>query len=225
MKKLLVKGILSAVLVSIGLCATTQADTIGKEGWYLEGTGGMTFATSDTRTQNASINFEQEYKTGTNGTFSIGYYMDEWRFAVQGGYFRSSIDKNNNRNTGASIPGANGNIAHWTIMGNVFYDMPIVDSVSWYFGGGLGVAVLQTDIKPVDAAGRLKSTDLAFAYQWFSGFNFDIAQMWKFVIGYHGLTHGDTKCDVNTAASTIARETKFRAPILHVVEAGFRVMF
>lgn len=214
MKKL----ILSIIFASIALTTVNAAPCKAEHNWYLQ-------ATSSYGWHNKSkINaFEQTHKEhqkrGFGGALAIGYILDCWRLELEGSH----------RYNGYKSKSAVGIKSNSSLMANVYYDIPVTDLISIYFGAGAGISSVNgqsikshsDDSKFVKFKKKRGHLDTVFAWQAMSGISYAISDNVDLIAGYRLFA---------TAKPTIAKIGKEKIklkniPVTQSVELGLRFKF
>ncbi len=168
-----------AAFISIG--TPVQAGTpessavytqVESSSFYLSGFGGVNWA-DDFEASGSGVNIESDFDAGYIVGTALGYeipVMGGLRFEVEGAYRSNDLDSiisNGNRNQGE------GEISVWSVMFNVAKDFPLSDNLSFYAGGGVGLAGLDADFAYGSA--RVNEKDEVFAWQVFAGLSYELA--------------------------------------------------
>src|SRR5512136_2152421 len=117
-----------------------------RPGAYVTGFAGVsipqdTDVTSPDGFINDRVEFDPGLFIGAAGGFDFGYLRLEGELSYRYSEIKSVID----RPTGTPFPNVDGNLGVVAWMANAFFDFHNASPITPYFGGGIGVAVLQLD--------------------------------------------------------------------------------
>ncbi|MBI5656904.1 MAG: porin family protein [Geobacter sp.] len=215
------KLIIAAVVAALSIPAISMAAP-SRPGGYVSGFLGASMArdadstTIDYGTLNTCI-----FVGGTGG-YDFGYVRVEGELSYRHAEIKSVVD----RDTGDSYHNMDGNLGALAMMGNAFFDLHNDTPVTPYFGGGLGLAVLNLS----DTYGTSASTgsrdflysegnDTVLAYQAGAGVEIALNRKLSLDVGYRYF--GTSKA---TFDKDISRTTDLKLES-HNVAVGLRVKF
>lgn len=226
MKKIFRTFSIAAILLIIGhvnlnaiIFLKRSAPYIAASGswdWHISNQMRLLVSTASPVLQTGSV----RPKSGGNANLSIGYCLDQWRLEAEGNY-RNKKTESFLTNSGVTLTEA-GLVSKWSVMGNVYYDIPLVPGYGFYLGAGVGAGFRNTKIKGITNRSR---SDGAFAFQVMGGGFYDIYPCLTLTLGYRlfGITRPeDTIFIHNSTKITVqARGT----PLVQSVELGLRYGF
>lgn len=158
-------------------------------------------------------------KSAINGTAVIGYYLDQWRFEIEG-IFRQKR-KNPDFKHGIYKVSDFGLVAKYSAMFNVYYDIPpfCVPWVGFYLGAGVGCSFREVVLKHSTLTN--KNTG-AFSYQLMAGAYYDLSPCWTITLTYRlfGMTPPENVEFKTTNADVLVRAR--RSPLAQSLEFGIR---
>jgi opacity protein-like surface antigen len=145
-----------ALLLSAGIICTARAEPQSR--WYIEGSAGALWRFEATNPSATFTNFGTglsgpgtntfTYDVGPAFNLGVGYrFSPTVRVEIEGGYGRYGFNTSSPLNTNGAFPALNGSALglqsgglHQQYSGtfNVFYDVPLSDSVAPYIGLGVG---------------------------------------------------------------------------------------
>lgn len=179
------------------------------DGYYLTARAGISLASDAEYDTSAGRNGDIGFNGGFNGSFSFGHYLtDAWSIELEYSYRAHDIDQ-------LGGTGNNGDMSFNSIMFNAQYDVALSYDLYWYVGLGLGVSF--TDFK--DGRTGRNDNDVVFAYQFLTGFGYQIDQNWALVFGYRMFSTFDHDYSIGGANYDVD------APFLHIFEAGLKFTF
>lgn len=266
-----IQSILITMLTLLGV-ASAHADMdresyyvagSGAMDWVIANSANHSFQSTTTDPMGTSARSTLKNKLDSKHTFSghlaAGYALDNWRFELEGGYRNGkqaknpimlttttvdTVNINNSQNINTSSVSVKefANISDWTLMGNVYYDIPLSEDFSWYVGAGAGVAF---ETKKVSVAANssttqnfpvgppvtnsittIKEKDILFAYQVMTGVSYAITDNIDATLGYRFTGTSKPKdftgklVSGNTTSNYTMSMQKW--PHAHSVEAGIR---
>lgn len=203
----------AAAGVFLGTAGAAMAQsTVPAEGLYVTGGVGATFP-RNADLDSAGVDLDADQDIGWAALIGIGHgYGNGFRTEFEIGYRRNAVD---------SISGteASGDMAAWSFMANVLYDVPVAARVRPFLGAGLGVArVSANGISPVSSS-RIDDTDTAFAWQAIAGLAYPVTDRTEATLSYRYFSVPDAGWRTDAGASVDSRyET-------HAIMAGFRYSF
>lgn len=224
----------SVVAVSCLLTGNSFADDFNdfaftpRAGLYVAGTAGYAFdydiRSNDLTGSSDEASFDLDDDVAFTG--AIGTYLGQTRVEFEVGYRDPEALRSNPPSLGETVTG---NLEYLTFMGNVFYDIPLeIKGLDWYFGGGVGVAVVIGDIDfdpptTVSDGFQTATTDIfddinqTLAYQFMTGLSYRVAENVTLTGGYRfrGFTEFS---DENSLLI-------FREHDVHAIEVGLRYDF
>jgi len=211
MKTKLLKFASAVVIMVASASAYAEHTDSWMSNWYLSGTGAVNFAQKTDIKDTAPAVTDVKMKTGYFASGALGYAWNDWRFEAEFGFRRNRLDE---ANVGGAKTALTGNISYFTIMGNLFYDLPINDMFAWYLGAGIGWAraIAVIDQRNDDAK------DNVFAYQFMTGPIWHITEHLHASVGYRLFS----TTDIDTNATP---KTKIKAVLNHDIEFGLRYVF
>ena len=221
MKKL--KQILSIASCFIAGAVMANADDLGR--WYLEGKGNVMWHRDLEVNRNVAgvegVTQKHDYKVGGGGALSIGAIIDCWRVEIEGAYGRNKLDKitQSQPNVNDITQNATGYYEQWTIMGNIFYDIPVVDDFGIYLGIGAGIAFQETEVVSETASltTKFKTEDTLFVVQGMPGIYYNVSDCVTFTLGYK---------IKGTSKPKLSKDFEVKkVPVTHAIEAGIRLKF
>lgn len=172
--------------------------------WYFAGTGSINWRNDD-----SFPTLNREYNMGYGATGALGIHLyNNFRAEAEVGYKRQDLDRATSAVTTTS---PNGHACDLTVMGNIFYDIPLDCCFSLYIGAGAGVSFYELE------AGANKSDGTVFAWQVMPGVAYNITDCFAITTGYRFFSTAKVK-------SQAGASTKDN-PIVHNVELGFRFSF
>jgi opacity protein-like surface antigen len=193
MGKKLLLGTVAVAGLSIGVLSAHAADMepmAEPAGWYVSLFGGASFLDDvefnydydgDSRTVNA------ETDTGFIIGGAIGTHLtDDLRVELEVAYSENDNDKFNFEREFGSYD-ISGSFQILTFMANLWYDIPLSDTLTPYLGGGAGVAVVDGEVtyEPDDGDDTaFDSSEVAFAFQLGAGLRWHAFENITFDVGY-----------------------------------------
>lgn len=212
MKKL----ILSIIFASVALTTVNAVPCKTEHNCYLQATSSYGWH-NKSKINAFGLPREAHQKRGFGGALSIGYIIDCWRLELEGSH---------RHNPSKAQLGIKSNTS---LMANVFYDVPVTDLISIYFGAGAGISsvngksikVEKNDSHILKLKKKHGHLDTVFAWQVMSGISYAISDNVDLIAGYRLFA---------TGKPTIAKLGKEKArlkniPITQSVELGLRFKF
>jgi len=166
---------LPAFLIHLGLFLTLTSNVYAEgSGIYVGGIVGASYR-PDTTLSSPSLGSEtMEFHVGfTFGGF-IGYNFGN-NFRLEG---EISYRENEIRTSGGEDPQA----ATSAMMLNGYYELPLMQPLNLYFGGGLGVATAQ--LETISLGQAINANETLFAYQLEAGIGWNYNPKVNFSMGY-----------------------------------------
>ena len=216
MNKKLFSIVAAASMVASSAFARTDA-------WYVSAHGGADFGTKSKVKEGNFNGSEAKYKTGFNVGAAVGHSFDDFRFELELGYKNLKAKEINSVTAGVAGPKAtnlSGGLSIFSLMGNVYYDLPVMDQVDLYFGAGLGMANVRANIENKNPGGsKIDGNANVFAYQLMAGPAYKINDQWTVSLGYRFFGYTNPKLKVAGV------KTKIRNNFIHSVELALRCSF
>lgn len=131
-----------------------------------------------------------EFDPGVNIGGTLGYDFGIIRLEGELSYKYNEMDRITDRDTGESYRSVDGNIGTFAFMANAFVDLHNDTPVTPYFGGGIGVAVINlSDTYATDSLGirrtlYIEDDDSVFAYQVGGGLDIALNRQLSLDLGY-----------------------------------------
>lgn len=220
-KSLIIKIALGALALALGTASIAKAD----EGVYVSGGLGMNWASKNSaKGLAAGEKLDAKWNTGPSFHLAGGYQMDEWRSELELGFYHNNLNTLSHEN--GDVKPLAGEQRTWTLMGNLFYDMPVLDDLDVYVGGGLGMASVKFRAdRYINTAHDewLAGRDTVFAYQLMTGVSYKITEKTALTLGYRMFTHTNTKHKARDSQGL--KTHKVKASYNHSIEAGIRYLF
>lgn len=214
------KKLFSIVAAASMLASSAFART---DAWYVSAHGGADFGTKSKVKEGDFNGSEAKYKTGFNVGAAVGHSFDDFRFELELGY--KNLKAKETKLVSAApaattiVTNVSGGLSIFSIMGNVYYDLPVMDQVDLYFGAGLGMANVRADMKDKTTGGKIDGNANVFAYQLMAGPAYKINDQWTVSLGYRFFGYTNPKLKVAGA------KTKIRNNFVHSVELALRCSF
>lgn len=217
MNKKLFSIVAAASMIASSAFARTDA-------WYVSAHGGADFGTKSKVKEGNFNGSEVKYKTGMSVGAAVGHSFDDFRFELELGYknlkakemkvFSAAPARN------VTSTNINGSVSIFSLMGNVYYDLPVMDQVDLYFGAGLGMANIRSDVKEkTGAVTKIDGNANVFAYQLMAGPAYKINDQWTVSLGYRFFGYTNPKLKIK------GTKTKIRNNFVHSVELALRCSF
>jgi opacity protein-like surface antigen len=195
----------AAGAMALGMASAQAADVepvAAPAVWYVSLFGGASFL-DDVETDYEYNGFHNTVDAKTDTGFIVGgaigtHLMDDLRVELEVAYSENDADEFNFEDDGGyDIEGSFGIL---TFMANLWYDVPLTDTMSPYIGGGAGLAVVDGDITYSpggDGNTIYDSSEVAFAFQLGAGLRWNAFENITFDLGYRlrgvdGPTFGNT---------------------------------
>jgi outer membrane protein OmpA-like peptidoglycan-associated protein len=172
----------------LALCAGS-AQAANFDGWYIGLEGGANWVEDWDHRQNftslgvvtSRLPATSSFDTGWTALASVGYGFNNWRLEVEGGYRHNDQDLLTAPPLGLTT--TSGELATWSVMGNVLYDIPLGRRFSVTLGAGAGGANLDIDYVPAPGS-PFEDDDWHFAYQGIAGLNYAIGSRTALFLNY-----------------------------------------
>jgi len=216
------KKLLLGTVGALALCAV-PAQAAHFNGWYVSLEGGANWV-DDWNHQQVTTNglgvitdtdpANESYETGWAVLGSVGYAWHNWRLEVEGGYRSNDLDRLVQFDPGPTQLATSGQVNHWSIMGNVLYDIPLWNRWSLTLGAGAGAARSEIDYAP----GR-SDDEWNFAWQGIGGINYALGQQTELYLNYRYFRVVDPEFDFNTRFPAHVNGDDF---VNHTVTIGLR---
>lgn len=210
MKKHIFLSILSLYLMMVSLSARM-------DGWYTSLNGGIGFPTEIKVKETALDGTKVRTKTGYAVGASLGHSFDQWRFE-----FELAHRRNNSKDVRYAA-GVNDDVTgDWyltTIMGNVYYDIPMIEHFDLSIGAGMGYGNVGANIKEKTTPRKFDGSTGVFVYQAMFIPTWNFNDHWSMGVGYRFLGYNNPKLKVDGVKTT------FRSHFIHTVEAAIRYAF
>jgi opacity protein-like surface antigen len=166
---------LPAFLIHLGLFLTLTSNVYAEgSGIYVGGIAGATFRPNTVLSSSSLGSETMEFSTGfTFGGF-VGYdFGNNFRLETEISYRENEIST-----SGGEDPQAGTS----SIMLNGYYELPLMQSLNLYFGGGLGVATAQ--LETISLGQMIDANETLFAYQLEAGIGWNYNPKVNFSMGY-----------------------------------------
>jgi opacity protein-like surface antigen len=142
------------------------------EGLYVGGFGGVN-SLEDAELDLGIVDFDIENDTGWTAGAAVGYGFDfGLRTEAELAYRMNDHDEGSTLGTGF---GLDGDTSALSIMGNVWYDLPLAWPVRPYVGGGAGMARIGVNDMEAFAGEIADDSDWVFAYQLGAGLGYQLS--------------------------------------------------
>ncbi len=166
---------LPAFLIHLGLFLTLTSNVYAEgSGIYVGVIAGATLRPNTVLSSSSLGSEKMEFSTGfTFGGF-VGYDFGN-NFRLEG---EISYRENEIRNVGGEDPQA----ATSAMMLNGYYELPLMQSLNLYFGGGIGVATAQ--LETISLGQMIDANETLFAYQLETGIGWNYNPKVNFSMGY-----------------------------------------
>jgi len=215
-------SLLLGTVGALALCAGS-AQAAHFNGWYVSLEGGANWvedwnhqqhttngAGVETDTDPATSSFD----TGWAVLGSVGYAFHNWRLEVEGGYRSNDQDRLVQFDPGPAVLQTSGQLTHWSIMGNVIYDIPLWDRWSLSLGAGAGAARSDFEYEP----GR-QDDEWNFAWQGIGGINYALGRRTDLFVDYRYFRIVDPEFSFNPRFAHSIEGDDF---VNHTVSVGLR---
>lgn len=212
----------ACVAVSLGaLASTAVAAADSRHGMYLSLTGGYSGVSGDAKITDVQIEDESfpdlsvSLDNGWVADASVGAYLGMFRIEGEFAY-RSNTSNGVSVDPGYTATADLDNVL--SLMFNAYIDIPIVDRLSAYVGGGIGVATYQVDIdySKFNVDGSIDGTLANFAYQGMVGLTYDITPRLHLSGGARVFSTVQSSFDDNQF------QGKWNLPLFYSFEANLR---
>ena len=166
---------LPAFLIHLGLFLTLTSNVYAEgSGIYLGAIAGATLRPNTVLSSSSLGSEKMEFSIGfTFGGF-VGYDFGN-NFRLEG---EISYRENEIRNVGGEDPQA----ATSSMMLNGYYELPLMQPLNLYFGGGIGVATAQ--LETISLGQMIDANETLFAYQLEAGIGWNYNPKVNFSMGY-----------------------------------------
>jgi opacity protein-like surface antigen len=192
-KKQLLIAVAAGAMV-LGMASAQAADlepAAAPAEWYVSLFGGASFldeVETDYKYSGDSFTFDaKERDTGFIVGGAIGtHLMESLRVELEVAYSENDFDEVNFED-GFGAYDVEGSYDALTFMANLWYDIPLSDSLSPYVGGGAGLAIVDGEMtyQPDDGDDTAyDSTEVAFAFQLGAGLRWAAFENITFDLGY-----------------------------------------
>ncbi|MEQ8661168.1 MAG: outer membrane beta-barrel protein [Gammaproteobacteria bacterium] len=218
-----------STILAAAIAATVSASA-SAEGFYLRGFGGYT-ALDDLDFNTALGPVRSDMDDGFNVGAAAGLETDLLaRFApsdsigsrveVEYGYRENDVESH--RIGGARLAASTGEFNTHTVMGNFLIDFNKQSPLTFYAGGGLGVAFVNLDSFGGAGNNVFDDDDTTFAYQGIAGVEYRIDARWSLFGEYRYLGMTDPEVTLFPAAGGVSRDIAIDT---HNVGGGVRYRF
>ena len=155
------------------------------QGLYLSGAIGA-HQTEDADVSGGGVNVDAELDPGLAGLVALGLQLGatNWRVELEGGYRESEIDSIN------SGPGT-GDVDTLSLLGNIFYDIELSNSLDLYLGGGIGIADVDLENAGAFGSSTIDDNDAGLAWQLGAGAAYALNDRLKLTLDYRYLNVED----------------------------------
>lgn len=243
---------LTAAIVAFGATPSMSADlgegdpeiesepeSVRSKAWYVSVFGGGNFITDNVGFTNGITTDDTDFDSGFTLGGAVGY---RWHNARLGWLVpRTEFEVNYSENDvdtldfsgngiGNEVVNSDSNVSSVSFLANLFFDAPNAfgNGITPYFGGGIGVSVVNHDIIYNAVGANLSDTDSAFTWHLTAGASIDINDSASVFadIGYHQIVDAGSirRIGVNPAGG--AGGGRFEDDIDSVVaKVGVRVNF
>lgn len=179
-----------------------------RSGLYLSLGAGATFP-ADSSIENLGIDNSESLNVGPSATGAIGLYLGDFRFEAEAGYRYNDLSSFTLGGVGVS---ASGHLESLSLMGNLYYDIPLSPTIDWYIGGGAGSAQYHTSVT-VAGLSASGGSDWKFAYQGMTGLSFQLDKKIYLTVGYRYFS----------SLNPTINGAEFQAPDSHEATVGLRI--
>ena len=227
-------------LLALGYCTTSWGaghNLDDRYGWYIAGSGGWTNA-SDLKTDGDPSEgdielpeFDLTLDPGYAAQLSVGTMFGAWRAEVEVGYRRNEVSDVQVNGQTATTSG-NGDISALTFAVNGIYDIPIVDRLGAYIGGGGGVGMLDGNIRAETSDGaryELDDSAAGVVLQFMAGLDLKVSDQLHLTAGYRMWVLLSANVSVNTNGDSntvlIQNDQGIDPLLMHTLEIGLRYEF
>jgi opacity protein-like surface antigen len=182
----------AAAAMTLGMASAQAADlepVAAPAEWYVSLFGGVSFlddVETDYEFNGSRFTTDAKSDTGFIVGGAIGAHLtDDLRVELEVAYSENDVDEINFEGYGGYD--AEGTFGILTFMANLWYDIPLSDTLNPYVGGGAGVAIVDGDIaySPDDGDDSpYDSSEVAFAFQLGAGLRWNAFENITLDIGY-----------------------------------------
>jgi len=166
---------LPAFLIHLGLFLTLTSNVYGEgSGIYVGAIAGATLR-PNTVLSSSSLGSEKM-------EFSIGFTLGGFVGYDFGNNFRLEGEISYRENEISNVGGADPQAATSAMMLNGYYELPLMQSLNLYFGGGIGVATAQ--LETISLGQMIDANETLFAYQLEAGIGWNHNPKVNFSMGY-----------------------------------------
>jgi hypothetical protein len=233
-------GLLAALLLGAraGAADLYLSGTLGNSGGFGSSSGKTDFFDIDGDDSDASPSY--------GGSFGLSFAMDEAvpsirSFELPSWTVRMELEFLTGRDYELRSDGATGQddffteVDAWTLLPSVWVDLPLRTPISWLFGrvpvlepmslyGGGGIGLASVDLYTRDQAFIGKTDSLNFAWQAGLGLAYELTDTTTFSVGWRYLSMGETEADLLLAPGV--KGGKFTLDMSsHEILTGLRVNF
>ena len=218
------KSTIIAATLATAVTVPAQAET------YLRGFGGYT-ALDDLEFNTALGPVTSDMDDGFNVGAAAGMESGLMRYLTPSENFGSRVeieygyrenDVETHRLGGARLTPSTGDVSAHTVMTNLLIDFNKQSPLTFYAGGGVGVAFVNLDNFGGAGINVFDDDDTTFAYQGIAGAEYKIDQRWSVFGEYRYLGMTDPEVTLFPAAGGVSRDISFDS---HNVGGGIRFRF
>ncbi|MGQ9369541.1 outer membrane protein [Azospirillum sp. ST 5-10] len=216
----------AVIVAAIGVtCAT--ADGAAAQGLYLRGDVGASFGRDVGGSVVEGTGFAGDLGESLLLEAGVGYQLPyNLRTDVTVGY-RPGFAIDSSETLGGLSVSADADVTSWSIMANLYYDVPTGTAFTPYVGGGLGVAFNTVDdIDYAIGAGRIREegdTKTNFAWSLQAGVAYAMTENATIDLGYRYVDLGEFETGGSSTVGTVeSADGDVRA---HEVKIGLRYRF
>jgi opacity protein-like surface antigen len=218
------KSTIIAATLATAVTVPAQAET------YLRGFGGYT-ALDDLEFNTALGPVTSDMDDGFNVGAAAGMESGLMRYLTPSENFGSRVeieygyrenDVETHRLGGARLTPSTGDVSAHTVMTNLLIDFNKQSPLTFYAGGGIGVAFVNMDNFGGAGINVFDDDDTTFAYQGIAGAEYKIDQRWSVFGEYRYLGMTDPEVTLFPAAGGVSRDISFDS---HNVGGGIRFRF
>ena len=179
-----------------------------------------------TTTAGASFSGNLESDTGFAFGGALGTWINEsLRAELEVSYQEVDADKISLSGAATFASSAQGSGDALYILANVWFDVPLGMPVQPYLGGGLGVGIVDTDVKvaaPLIGTIGPNDTDTGFAFQAGAGFRYEVSENISLDLGYR--FKGIENLDFDDRSALVAGNKNLDV-YTHVIQGGLTFEF
>jgi opacity protein-like surface antigen len=158
------------------------------EGLYVGAFGGVSILEdSDLTVDNAGLSYDVEVDSDTGWALggALGYAFDfGLRTEAELAYRRNDLDKFHVTNPLPSTVSVDGDTTALSILGNVWYDIPVSFALRPYVGAGIGMASVGVNDAESAVADVIDDSDWVLAYQLGAGLAYALSAGWDVTAEY-----------------------------------------